>query len=168
MGLGHGQDASGNSVKRRRYVMDLAAHLAECEANFARLMRLLPNLRASDRGAFKLSLRGRAPAVRFEVASRHRYTTVLRVAQDAPLGWDGFAPGIDGLRFAIRICHDARCAEVIECQRQRGFEPVYDYPNAHMRHRDEKAQVNRFLGEFLAACLRHGVSAEQRVPAHEA
>ena len=147
--------------------MDLATHLAECEANYARLMRLMPDIQGCDGRSFRLSLGGGEPRVRFEVASRHRYTTVIRVTQDAPLGWPGFAPGRDGLRFAIRIYHDARCAEVIECQHQRGFKAVYDYPNPRMRHRDEKAQVNQFFGEFLAACLAHGVATDQRVLAHE-
>ena len=57
------------------------------------------------------------------------------------------------------LYHDARCAEVIEYQCAKHFNAVYPYPNAGMRQRDEKAQVNRLLGEFLAFCLRHGVNA---------
>ena len=155
-------------MKRRRYVMDTTAHLAECAANYGRLMRLMPDVQRGDARSFSLSLGGREPRVRLEVASRHRYTTVIRVTQEAPLGWRGLAPGLDGLRFAIRIYHDVRCAEVVECQHQHGFKAVYDYPNPRMRHRDEKAQVNRFFGEFLVACLEHGVSTDQRVLAHEA
>ena len=55
---------------------------------------------------------------------------------------------------------DARCAEVVEYQGKRHFRAVYDYPNEDMRQPDEKAQINRFLSEYLALCLSHGVAAE--------
>ena len=155
-------------VKRRRYVMNLAAHLAECEANYVRLMRLMPDIQRRDRRTFSLALSGGEPRVRLEVAHRFPYTTVVRIAQDAPGGALGDPASLPSIRFAIRIYHDARSAEVIECQDQRGFQAVYDYPNANMRHPDEKAQVNRFFGEFLAACLQHGVSSDRRVLVHEA
>ena len=148
--------------------MNLAAHLAECEANYARLMRLMPDIRRSDRRTFSLALSGGEPRVRLEVAHRFRYTTVVRIAQDAPAGTLERPAGLPSIRFAIRIYHDARSAEVIEFQDQRGFRAVYDYPNANMRHPDEKAQVNRFFGEFLSACLQHGVSSDRRVLVHEA
>ena len=60
----------------------------------------------------------------------------------------------------IRVYHDAKSAEVAEIQNQNRFYGVYEYPNDRMRQRDEKAQINRFLGEFLTLCLEHGASAD--------
>lgn len=130
--------------------------MAECDANYLRLMKLLPNLADSDLRAFSLTFGGGEPRVRFEVAERCRYTTVVNVTQE--MG------GLPETRIAVRIYHDAKSAEVIEYQNERGFEAVYDYPNAKMRQRDEKAQVNRFLSEFLAVCLEYGISSEEPIP----
>lgn len=160
-------------MKRRRYIIDLGAHIAECEANYARLMRLLPDLPDADRRTFSLRLGETEPKVRFEVAQRCPYTTVVNIVQDPPpasgheSGQDSGQeiPGFAETRLAIRIYHDAKAAEVIEYQNERGFHAVYEYPNARMRHPDEKAQVNRFLGEFLGVCLEHGVSSEQPIVA---
>ena len=61
----------------------------------------------------------------------------------------------------------ARSAEVVEYQGKRHFlRAVYDYPNTDMRQPDEKAQINRFLGEYLSLCLTHGVAAEVPVAAN--
>ena len=61
----------------------------------------------------------------------------------------------------IRLYHDAQSAEVVEVRNENRFKEVYEYPNPRMRAKDEKAQVNRFLGEYLAMCLRYGLAAEQ-------
>ena len=36
----------------------------------------------------------------------------------------------------------------------------YEYPNRDMYQHDEKAQQNRFLGEWLSHCLNHGHACE--------
>ena len=50
---------------------------------------------------------------------------------------------------------------MVEVRNETRFKEVYEYPNPRMRARDEKAQVNRFLGEYLAMCLRYGLSLER-------
>ena len=95
--------------------------------------------------------------VSFEVTYRSRYTTVLTL--DLPSS----VRGLGGMRIKIRAYHDARTAEVIEFQGQRRLKAVYDYPNEQMHQPDEKVQVNRFLSEFLNACLRHGIVHQERV-----
>ena len=152
-------------MKRRRYNIDLGAHIAECEANYARVMRLLPDLPDTDRRTFSVRFGESEPKVRFEVAQRCPYTTVVQIVQDPHAACGENVPGLAETRLAIRIYHDAKAAEVIEYQNERGFHAVYEYPNARMRHPDEKAQVNRFLGEFLGVCLEHGVSIEQPIVA---
>ena len=135
------------------YNIDLSAHMAECDANYLRVMKLFPKLGEHTASAFAVCLSGNRAQVSVEVAERSRYTTVIRLRQSPDAAW-GANPV-----FRVRLYHDARCAEVIEYQCAKHFNAVYPYPNAGMRQRDEKAQVNRLLGEFLAFCLRHGANA---------
>ena len=144
-------------MRRRPYNIDLRAHLAECDDNYRRLTRLMPDLGRTDRRDFRLFPGAASLLVTFEVIYRSRYTTVLTLSQRSNL--DGFG----GTMIKVRLYHDARSAEVIEFQGQRRFEAEYEYPNPEMRQPDEKAQVNRFLSEFLKVCLRHGVAHEERV-----
>ena len=137
------------------YSIDLSAHMAECDANYLRVMKLFPKLRERTASAFAVCLNGRRAQVSVEVAERSRYTTVIRLHQSPEAPW-GANPA-----FRVRLYHDARCAEVIEYQCAKHFNAVYPYPNAGMRQRDEKAQVNRLLGEFLAFCLRHGANVRE-------
>ena len=142
-------------MKERLYNIDLGAHLAQCDGNYLRLTRLMPNLRRSDQRTFRVVFGTVAPAVTLEVLERSRYTTVVAVSQAAAIDELGET------RLKVRLYHDIRSAEVIEFQGQRRFSAVYPYPNPRMRQPDEKAQVNRFLGEFLNACLKHGVAHEE-------
>ena len=127
----------------------------ECDANYVRLMRLCPTLRERGGGSFGVTIAGRRAQVGIEVVERNPYTTLIRLRQRPEAPW-GLNPG-----FTVRLYHDARCAEVVEYQRARHFKAVYDYPNEAMRQRDEKVQVNRFLGEFLSYCLRNGVALRE-------
>jgi hypothetical protein len=49
---------------------------------------------------------------------------------------------------------------VVAYQHQSRFHGAYEYPNKRMRARDEKEQLNRFLGEYLSLCLAVGMSPE--------
>jgi uncharacterized protein len=144
---------------RKKYRIDLPGHMAECDANYLRLMKLFPNLREEDFSAFSVLLGERFCHVRITVVERGPYTTLLELKPVPEIPW-GMVP-----RMLIRLYHDARSAEVVECHRSRHFRPVYDYPNKHMHMPDEKAQVNRFLTEFLSWCLRHGLATSEPVPA---
>ena len=144
-------------MSRRPYNIDLRAHLAQCDDNYRRLTRLMPDLRRTDRHRFRIFPSTAALTVTFEVIHRSRYTTVLSLNLPASVR------GLGDMRIKVRIYHDARTAEVIEFQGQRRFDAVYEYPNPKMRQPDEKAQVNRFLSEFLNACLTHGVAHQERV-----
>ena len=146
-------------MKQRRYSIDLWFHMAECDANYLRLMKLMPNLSESDCRSFRLNSGLVESSVHFEVTERCKYTTVVRVIQE--ISEHPMRTNVAEVEFAVRMYHDAKSAEVIESQSERLFEAVYDYPNPKMRQRDEKVQINRFLGEFLAACLKYGVSSEE-------
>ena len=148
-----------NEVRQKGYSIDLSAHMAECEANYVRLMRLMPMLVDGDRSAFAITLGDSEPQVILRIVERHKYTTVIELSQSNGRGSDD-AGNIPETRLEVRVYHDAKSAEVITFQDQRRFRAVYGYPNQQMRHPDEKVQVNRFLGEFLRMCIEYGISIE--------
>ncbi len=144
---------------RTRYKIDLKRFLAECEANYRRLTKLFPDMAvAAER---RLGLDG-APAreVVLEVCERGPYTTLLRIQQRVPAAqcW------LRTPTLLVRVYHDARLAEVTACEGERNIWPRQQYPNARMLQRDEKAQWNRYLGEWLAACLANGFVAAEPCP----
>lgn len=134
--------------------MDLVAHMAECDLNYERLMRLFPAVRQEE--ARCISLLGTSDEasqrtlVELRVLERSRYTTLIQLVQRPQLSW-GRSPNM-----RIRMYHDAKSAEVVEYQHQNRFHGSYELPNRRMRQRDEKAQLNQFLGEYLRYCLAVG------------
>ena len=132
--------------------------MAVCDANYLRLKKLFPQMRERDTAEFELAGVASELKMRFEVLERSPYTTLIRLSQHPDAPWNHRA------RMTVRLYHDARSAEVVEYQGKKHFlRAVYDYPNRDMRQPDEKAQINRFLGEYLAHCLSHGVAAEAPV-----
>jgi uncharacterized protein YqiB (DUF1249 family) len=144
----------------RRYTIDLPTHLAECDANYHRMMKLAPALDRSDERELSLTIANEEVRVRVRLVERCPYTSLVELSQVSTHrnAFDVRLP-----RLLIRLYHDARSAEVVEYQNGRRFAAVYPYPNPEMRQRDEKAQVNRFLGEYLAICLAHGADVGQTV-----
>lgn len=144
---------------RTAYRVDLAQQLAECESNYWRLVQLLPDRGIRD--CWQLGLAGQPSHpeavgwhTRISVVERSRYTTSLRLerAESQPLPSDW----LQTPRLTLRLYEDARLAEVLAWERHRYLQPRYNYPNPAMYHQDEKAQLNRFLGEWLALCLEQG------------
>lgn len=106
--------------------------------------KLLGYFRASP--AAHISVRhSSGVAFRILVIEDHRYTSVLGVS----VSMSGGAPSPTDMHMTVRMCHDAKVAEVMACCNDRDFAPEYSYPNPRMHHRDEKHQVNRLLGEWL-------------------
>lgn len=132
------------------YQVDLGEHLAECEANYLRLQKLMPDMPQVDRRVIGIRLPGKCGEVSLTVIERAPYTTILTLTQCKPV-WGESAP-----EMTIRIYHDAQMAEVAACQQVRARRARNEYPNPAMLHKDEKRQWNRLLGEWLAACLAHG------------
>ena len=105
--------------------------------------------------------------VELTVLERGPYTTAA-AAQVPKQDW-GSSPNM-----RIQLYHDAKSAEVMAYQHQSRFLGAYEYPNKRMRARDEKEQLNRFLGNYLSLCLAVGMSpnpmianVEQRCKAAE-
>ena len=149
-----------HAIVTRRYTIDLPAHLAECDANYFRLMKLAPALDHDDERELSLAIADVDVRVRVRLIERSPYTSLVELAQVSAHhgGFDLRLP-----RLVIRLYHDARSAEVVEYQSGRRFAAVYPYPNPQMRQRDEKAQINRFLGEYLSICLSHGADVGRSV-----
>ncbi len=134
--------------------------MAECDANYLRLKKLFPSLRDVETNSFGVDINGNVLEIKLEVVERSPYTSLVRLTQLPVAPWTR-KPSI-----TIRMYHDARCAEVVEYQGKRHFRAVYDYPNEDMRQPDEKAQINRFLGEYLSLCLSHGLAVDVTVLAN--
>lgn len=137
----------------------MSAHIAECDANYMRLMKLAPDLDGGETRSLSLALAEQDVTVCIRLMERCPYTSLIELAQDA--AHTGLTFDLPRPRIVIRLYHDARSAEVVEYQNARRFNAVYVYPNLEMRHRDEKVQINRFLGEYLSVCLSHGAALEE-------
>ena len=140
---------------RQAYRIDLSAQHAECEANYARLSRLLALLGNADQGAIGLP---EDYALNIAITERCPYTLTVQVSCAAvSSGWMAMPA------LTVRVYHDARMAEVIGCAGHRRLQPRYRYPNREMFQPDEKEQWNRFLGEWLSYCLRFGHAPRETV-----
>ena len=117
------------------------------EGNYDRLICLVPDLRELSRPR-TLEMTPDV-SLRLEVVERTRYTVTLLLrgeyAEKQPL--------IAEPVMRVRVCFDARVAEVIGCQEHSRFEARYEQPNHAMFGRFEKRQVNHFLREWLDCCF---------------
>ncbi|CAD5203679.1 DUF1249 domain-containing protein [Pseudomonas sp. FEN] len=140
------------SLLRERYRVDLIGLQAACEANYARLMRLLPQMREQQRARRIAVTQGdqMLGVLALEVLQDCPYTTTLLVRQEHSLPW------LPVPQLQVQVYHDARMAEVISAEHARRFRSIYPYPNSAMHQPDEKAQLNVFLGEWLSHCLACG------------
>jgi uncharacterized protein YqiB (DUF1249 family) len=141
------------NLLRERYRVDLVELQAACEANYARLMQLLPAMREAVGAQRRVALSQGEHALgvlALEVLETCPYTSTLSVRQEFSLPW------LPVPHMEVRVYHDARMAEVIGAQSARRFRGVYPYPNADMHQPDEKTQLNLFLGEWLSHCLACG------------
>ena len=137
--------------------------MAECEANYARLMKLMPQMHDEDHEdsrVFMVELPNNLAArFKLSIVERCKYTTILEFRQlDG-----GLAEQLDWApapHFLLRVYHDARMAEVSAFQGNHRLKSKYPYPNDAMFHRDEKVQLNQLLSEWLIHCLRYGHSLD--------
>lgn len=138
----------------RRYSLDLAGHMAECDKNYRRLLQLFPTIREEDSRCIALLPSNPKTSVELEVVERGPYTTLLQLTQRPTQKW-GSSPNM-----RIRLYHDAKSAEVVAYQQQNRFHSTYKYPNRRMHQPDEKVQLNRFLSEYLSLCLAIGMTSD--------
>jgi len=118
------------------------------ESNFCKLQLVIPGVREISA---PLCLQGRGDTrLSVEVLDKSKYTTTLslHLQQFAGSAW------LPALHMKVRTYHDAGVAEVLAFQGHHRLDSRYEYPNPRMYHRDEKWQLNHFLGDWLDHCLR--------------
>lgn len=142
---------------KERYKVDFPLHMAQCEANYWLLQKLMPEADARDDWEFAVERADGRWEIRIEITERMRYTTTVQVyRQDEDANaW------LRSPRMLVRLYHDAHLAEVLACEGHRRLAVKYNYPNQKMYQADEKAQFNRFLGEWLRHCLANGHSLRE-------
>ena len=145
-------------ASKPRYRVDLVSLQAVCETNFARLRQLMPDMANQDERRILLDVPdvGQQSLV-MRVLERCPYTTSLQLRHERQHDW--LAPP----SMEVRLYHDGNMAEVVAAYNRRRFRGVYPYPNEQMLQPDEKYQLNRFLGEWLGYCQRHGLSSQTLV-----
>lgn len=155
---------------------------ADCEANYARICRLLPALlplaergrREASAGTGRLDFSPLQRELLVELAvdeparllliveEQSRYTTMLTIEMSYVANCtscDSVAgtPEYSGGSMSVRMYHDLRLAEVISVCGQRISLASYEFPNASMFQPDEKAQQNHFLAELLSLSIQKGL-----------
>lgn len=132
----------------RKYVPNLPNMLAVCDANYMRLIKLLPDC---DTEQLHYQF-GVTSGLRYQIriVECSRYTSTLDLQQMPDQLPDFLQPSM-----RVRIYHDAKMAEVLTCQHIGNFDSSYSYPNNQMHQKNEKEMVNRFLAEWLIFCLTH-------------
>ena len=89
--------------------------------------------------------------LQIQIRERAPYTTTIEVLQFAQLHQQ-----MPALALKVQVYHDVEMAEVVAWSRHRPRQGRYEYPNKNMYHADEKAQLNRFLSDWLSQCLAQG------------
>ena len=150
---------------KKRYCIDLVSQMAECDANYIRLLKLMPDMlngsapgrQPLDRDSLEIGIQTDAEKsiqLKISIIQRFKYTTTVSIH----LCCDSYSPWIRWPAIQVRVYHDLKTAEVTSFEQHRHFQSRYEYPNHGMFHPDEKAQLNRFLGELLSHCLANGHS----------
>jgi uncharacterized protein YqiB (DUF1249 family) len=131
------------------YHVDLAELMRVYETNYAKLCALIPpTLEVGETKSFKVE----TWVYSIEILEITKYTTLVNVSQCEQV------PIFPLPRMTVRLYHDAKVAEVSSSERISRIAARYEYPNKQMMQKDEKLQINQFLGEWLRFCLRHGIS----------
>ncbi|CCQ09922.1 Putative cytoplasmic protein [Pseudoalteromonas luteoviolacea B = ATCC 29581] len=136
-------------VSARNYVQSLPKYITLCERNYMRLLRLLPEERKGESSTILLG----GGDYLITISEVSKYTTDIDITQITSM-----IPSIPLWRMCVRLYHDAKVAEVVYPNYHQRVKPSYGYPNPDMHQKDEKYQVNAFLGDWLTLCVENGRS----------
>lgn len=137
-----------------RYKIDLPAMMADCEANYQSLQRLLAGADGCDAC---ILLDGRDSGVVLRVREQTPYTSLVEMSvQEGP----EMPVWLAAPTLLIRLYHDARMAEVVSFAGFRTAQLRGEAASRALFHNDEKVQWNGFLAEWLRYCLRHGLAGQ--------
>jgi hypothetical protein len=132
--------------------------MARCESNYLRLCKVFPGMAIEQQRCLGFTTPGSNEII-LSVSERTRFTTLIVIEEQSATAsqaadWSR-APTLN-----VRLYHDAKLAEVVSFDRARGIKPSNPYPNKKMLQRDEKAQWNLFLEEWLIVCIQYGYVVE--------
>jgi len=139
-------------MSQKSYQYPFGEFMQQCELNFSLLGRLMPNWLEEQEFEYLLD---DGTILRLTIQERHTYTSFIRL-ENINQSKD---TNILDFKLDLRLYHDARQAEVFTPD-GRAIEAKNHYPNRTMIQKDEKYNINHFLGDILLHCLRHGRSAE--------
>ena len=144
----------------RQHPIDLSARMAVCDANYIRVLKLLPALALGASRHFALPPLGTVDSspvvsrVTMEVVEQFKYTSTVRLSlylQGQVQPW--YRPP----ELLVRLYHDASTAEVVSYQDERNLRVLYQDEEIPRYHPDEKEQINRFLADWLMLCFDTGL-----------
>ena len=141
-------------VNKKRYVPNVPTLHAVCDANYGRLLTLMPDC---DVEHLQYEF-GVCDQLRYkiEIAQCARYTTTVKISQV-----NSGLPAFLKPNMCVRLYHDARMAEVIQVQNISQIKAKYDYPNPDMHQPNEKEAINAFLSDWLIFCLANRNNATE-------
>ena len=138
-----------NIAVKKPYHVDLAELMRVYETNYAKLNALLPvGHEVGDVRCYQAV----NMVYQLTVNEVTKYTTLIDICQS------GAMPVFPLPKMSVRLYHDARVAEVCASGDFSRVKAKYDYPNTKLLQKDEKFQLNKFLGEWLTFCLKTGIS----------
>ncbi|PME17997.1 dehydrogenase [Vibrio cyclitrophicus] len=138
-----------NIAVKKPYHVDLAELMRVYETNYAKLNALLPvGHEVGDVRCYQ------AVNMLYQLTVNEvtKYTTLIDICQSDE------TPVFPLPKMSVRLYHDARVAEVCASGDFSRVKAKYDYPNTKLLQKDEKFQLNKFLGEWLTFCLKTGIS----------
>ncbi|MEZ8744501.1 MULTISPECIES: DUF1249 family protein [Vibrio] len=138
-----------NIAVKKTYHVDLAELMRVYETNYAKLNALLPvEHEVGDVRCYQAV----NMVYQLTVNEVTKYTTLIDICQSDAM------PVFPLPKMSVRLYHDARVAEVCASGDFSRVKAKYDYPNTKLLQKDEKFQLNKFLGEWLTFCLKTGIS----------
>ena len=133
-------------MSKRRYIPDLQALHSLAERNYAALQTLAWARARKARSANYSSAINLDSE--FRKKSSARYTTDIAIEQLEPHG-HAFVRAA----FIVRLYHDARMAEIVDCQGVEGLTAIQTVHERPGQGRDEKLQLNLHLADWLKLCF---------------
>ena len=133
----------------KRYVPDLKELHSIGERNYAVLSKLLP----AKTNQFKINV-GEHSVFELQVVYEATYTSDIEVKQSF-VGRS--VPDILPIEFIVRLYHDAKMAEIIDCQGASALTSIRkgSVPK-RANEQDEKRQLALFLKDWLTLCTQEG------------
>ncbi|CUS48511.1 MAG: hypothetical protein HLUCCO02_00475 [Idiomarinaceae bacterium HL-53] len=135
--------------KREKYIPDLRELHSLAEKNYAGLARIVPRgnnervIQVGEHSQFFLSVKNEAA-----------YTTDIQIKQS--FNTDN-VPLVVPVEFIARLYHDAKMAEIIDCQGATALTSIRPgKAPKRAQEKDEKRQLSRLLSDWLRLCSQQG------------